>query len=61
MVSVVIAARNEEKNLPDILRDLIRQEYPIEKLEVIIVNDRSGDSTSEILDDASRNYLLLRL
>ncbi len=60
VVSVVIAARNEEKNLPDILRDLIRQEYPIEKLEVIIVNDRSGDSTSEILDDASRNYLFIK-
>ena len=60
IVSVVIAARDEEKHLPDILRDLIRQEYPIEKLEVIIVNDRSSDSTSEILDDASRNYHFIK-
>ena len=35
IVSVVIAARNEEKHLPGILRDLVKQEYPIEKLEVI--------------------------
>jgi len=37
IVSVVIAARNEEKHLPDILRDLIRQEYPIEKLESVVI------------------------
>ena len=60
IVSVVIAARNEEKHLPDILRDLVKQEYPIEKLEVIIVNDRSSDSTKEILEEASKSYLFIK-
>ena len=60
IVSVVIAARNEEKHLPDILRDLVKQEYPIEKLEVIIVNDRSSDSTKEILEEASKSYIFIK-
>ncbi len=55
-VSVVIAARNEELNLPFLIQDLIAQEYPLNKLEVVFVDDRSTDSTYEILKNASDNY-----
>ncbi len=55
-VSVIIAARDEEYNLPHLIDDLINQEYPLNKFEIIIVNDRSSDSTSEILKQASDNY-----
>ena len=47
-VSVVVAARNEEVHLPNLISDLISQEYPLDKLEVIIVNDRSTDDLSLI-------------
>ena len=47
LASVIIAARNEEENLPDLLKDLIRQSYSFDKTEVIIVNDRSTDRTGE--------------
>ena len=40
-VSIIIAARNEQENLPDLIEDLSRQTYPLNKLEVIIVNDLS--------------------
>lgn len=56
LVSVVIAARNEEKNLPDLIYDLVNQEYPLDKLEVIFVNDRSTDLTNRLLNEASDNY-----
>ena len=56
---MVIAARNEEKNLPDLIQDLINQEYPLDKLEVIIVNDRSTDLTQKILSDASDNFAFI--
>ncbi len=59
-VSVIIAARNEENNLPLLIDDLINQEYPLEKFEVIIVNDRSSDSTQSILDKASENYSFIK-
>ena len=60
-VSVVVAARNEEDHIQHLINDLISQEYPIDKLEVIIVNDRSTDDTAMILDDASSNYAFIKI
>lgn len=45
-VSVVIPARNEERNLPLLLRDLAAQTTPV--LEVICIDDASDDHTAEI-------------
>ena len=60
MVSIIIAARNEEASLPNLIQDLINQEYPLDKLEVIIINDRSTDSTKEILAKAEEDYALIK-
>lgn len=48
-VSVVVAARNEERNLREALQSLLDQDYP--DLEVVVVNDRSTDRTGEILEE----------
>jgi len=47
-VSVVIAARNEELDLPATLDDLLAQDYP--NLEIIVVEDSSTDRTGEVID-----------
>tara|TARA_Y100000591_G_scaffold74749_1_gene62247 strand:- start:128 stop:1222 length:1095 start_codon:yes stop_codon:yes gene_type:complete len=60
IASVVIAARNEEENLPALLKDLTIQSYPPDKTEVIIVNDRSTDRTKEILERASKKYSFIK-
>ncbi len=49
-VSVIISARNEEKNLSDGLKCLSMQSYPKDMIEFIIVNDRSTDKTEEIIN-----------
>lgn len=49
-VSVIVCAHNEEKNLPDCLQLLGKQDYPEDKIEFIIVNDRSSDGTQDIID-----------
>lgn len=46
-VSVVIPARDEERNLAAALDSLLAQDYP--DYEVIVVDDRSGDATSAII------------
>jgi cellulose synthase/poly-beta-1,6-N-acetylglucosamine synthase-like glycosyltransferase len=46
-VSVVIAARNEEKNISKLLTILTNQTYPEDKYEIIISNDDSTDNTVE--------------
>jgi biofilm PGA synthesis N-glycosyltransferase PgaC len=50
-VSVVVACRNEQKNLPRLLKSLSAQNYPDELFEVIIVNDNSTDKTFETASD----------
>ena len=55
-VSVVVAAKDEEKNLPLCLDSLVKLEYPKELLEVIVVNDQSIDSTPVIIDEIANRF-----
>ena len=55
-VSVIVAARNEEKNIRHLLEDLSNQTYPQTKLQIIIADDRSTDNTWEIISDYINNY-----
>ena len=50
LVSIIVAARNEEKNINQFISSLINQNYPKEKFEIIIANDKSSDNTYQILD-----------
>ena len=49
-VSVVIAARNERQNIGACLAALAAQDYPPELMEVIVVDDRSDDYTSAVVE-----------
>ncbi len=55
-VSVVVAARNEQENIGNCLDALANQSYPFEKYEVIIVDDRSTDKTTDIVKDIMKKY-----
>ncbi|MBO2522317.1 MAG: hypothetical protein CW336_00430 [Bacteroidetes bacterium] len=49
-VSVLIAARNEGKNIEKLLQSLYNQTFAKENFEVIVVDDHSDDETSEIAE-----------
>lgn len=49
-VSVVVAARNEEASIGKCIQSLLNQEYPEDKYEIILVNDRSTDRTGQIIE-----------
>ena len=49
-VSIIVAARDEEPYIAECLTSLTRLEYPVEKLELIVVNDGSSDRTLEIAE-----------
>jgi chlorobactene glucosyltransferase len=47
LISVCVPARNEERNIRECIEGILNQDYP--NLEVIVLDDRSMDSTNEIL------------
>lgn len=51
-VSIVIAAHNEQENLPAKLKSLQALDYPENKLQIVIVSDGSTDKSIEILNAA---------
>lgn len=55
-VSIVIPARNEEKNIFGCIESIMANKYPAEKFEVIVVNDRSTDNTGTILKTLQSKY-----
>jgi glycosyltransferase involved in cell wall biosynthesis len=58
-VSVIIPARNEQKNIEQALQSVLRQDYP--NREIIVVNDRSTDQTGAILDRMAQGQAGLRV
>jgi glycosyltransferase involved in cell wall biosynthesis len=61
-VSVIVPVRNEENYIGQTLRYLLDQDYPADKLEIIVVDGRSDDSTrekvKEIISEDARVMLL---
>lgn len=47
-VSIIVAARDEQRNIEAAVGSMLRQQYP--GLEVVVVDDRSSDQTGSILD-----------
>ncbi len=48
-VTVLIAAFNESEHIERTVRNKLEQEYPTEKLDIIVVSDSSDDGTDEIV------------
>ena len=58
-VSVVIPARNEERNLKQALQSVLGLDYPA--LEIVVVNDRSTDGTGAIIEEMAKKDQRLTL
>lgn len=55
-VSILIPAHNEEKVIGRILQGMIKLTYPKDKLQVIVIDDASTDSTGKIAEEYSKEY-----
>ncbi len=59
-VSVLISARNEEKDIEWKIRETLSWNYPADRLELVVASDASEDRTDEILQsihDARLRYV----
>lgn len=50
-VSVGIVAYNEEDVLPALLEDIVKQDYPHDRMEVILVDSASSDGTKRVMEE----------
>jgi len=50
-ISIIIPARNEEKNIENCLDSILRQSYPKELMEVFVVDDYSTDNTAQLVSN----------
>lgn len=58
-VSIIVCAHDEEKNLRELIPQLLAQNHPC--FEVIIVDDQSNDGTWDLLIEATKYHERLRM
>jgi len=60
-VSVIIPCLNEEKYVKKCLDSLIEQDYPKDKIEILIIDGMSDDKTREIIQEYCQKYSFIKL
>lgn len=60
-VSIIIPIYNEEKYIVKCLDSVIANDYPKDKIEVLIYDGQSTDRSREIVAEYSRNYQYIKL
>lgn len=48
IISIIVTTKNEEKHIENCLKSIKEQDYPVEKIEIIVVDNSSDDKTKEI-------------
>jgi len=48
-ITVVIPVRNERQTLPELLQQLLDQDYPRDRYEILVVDGRSTDGTGDLV------------
>jgi len=55
-ISIIVPFRNEEKNIVNTYTNLTSQNYPIDKYEIIFVNDSSDDKSLQLLENIPKQH-----
>ncbi len=56
LLSLVVVARDEATSLPNLLADILAQNYPPDRVELILVDSCSQDLTREIMEKFAAEY-----
>ncbi len=56
-ITIIIAARNEEKNIGKCIQSIIDQTYPPDKYELIVTDDHSTDKTVSVIESFQRENI----
>ncbi|MCX7620278.1 MAG: glycosyltransferase family 2 protein [Acidimicrobiales bacterium] len=61
MVSIIVPMYNERNTIDACLRSFARQRWPLQRLELIVVDGGSTDGSRELVDEWVRNHNWVRL
>lgn len=61
MISVIMPVRNEANHIHDTLTQIIKQDYPADAFEVLVVDGESTDETRSIVEALARKHPQIRL
>jgi glycosyltransferase involved in cell wall biosynthesis len=59
--SIIIPCRNEKEFISGCLDSIIANDFPKERLEVLVVDGMSEDGTQAVIENYSKKYLWIRL
>lgn len=60
-ITIVMPVRNEVRFIRDTLGQLLGQEYPVDRFEIVVADGMSDDGTREIVKDVARDHPKIRL
>jgi cellulose synthase/poly-beta-1,6-N-acetylglucosamine synthase-like glycosyltransferase len=60
-VSVVIPCRDEANSIEGCIKSLIANDYPRDRLEILVVDGNSSDGTQQVVKQLAREYPFVRL
>jgi cellulose synthase/poly-beta-1,6-N-acetylglucosamine synthase-like glycosyltransferase len=60
-LSVIVPTFNEENTIEGKLEDLLGQEYPLDRMEVIVMDSGSNDRTTSIVESFAHDHMMLDL
>lgn len=55
LITVCVVAKNEENTLPRLLEDIRNQDYPVQDIEILLVDSMSGDRTRAVMEAFAKN------
>lgn len=61
MVSIIISCRNEEEYIGECLESIIAQNYPKDKIEILVVDGLSVDRTREVVSQYAQENPVVKL
>jgi cellulose synthase/poly-beta-1,6-N-acetylglucosamine synthase-like glycosyltransferase len=59
-ISILISAHNEVNLIEDCIKSILKQDYPINKIKILVGSDGSTDSTDLLLDKLSLDHSQLK-
>ncbi|MCX6250039.1 MAG: glycosyltransferase family 2 protein [Bacteroidetes bacterium] len=60
-VTVIIPSFNEEKYITSLLENILHQDYPVDRIEVFIIDGLSNDRTQEIIEEYHNRHPYIQL